>query len=314
MDDKQDAEVLSARRGNAFGIAFFRWFLRWFGINRACEFVWFICLYYVLFDRHAVASILPYVKYRFPDAGRFKRRWYAYRLFVSNGQSMLVCAANVAGYSFTKDFFNREPILKYLNNSHSGLVIITSHFGNWQMAMKNMMDDLKRPINFLMRPEHNQHVRDALKHNPDAEQLHLISIDDEFGGMFGVIEALQRNEVVCIMGDRTVGERHVEVNFLGRRAKFPFTAFFIAAQMNCPVVPVFVARSPQRHNHLLISFGNLIMPKMSAANKKNRYKRFVQQYIDALAEKAQQHPFQCYMFANPWEKSDNDDSEHMTRD
>jgi predicted LPLAT superfamily acyltransferase len=300
--------ALSEKRGNAFGIAFFRWFLRWFGINRACEFVWFICLYYLLVDRQAVKSIMPYVEHRFPGAGRLKRQWYAYRMFVSNGQSMLICAANVAGYSFTKEFSQREAVLAYLQNSTSGMVIITSHFGNWQMAMKNMMDDLERPINFLMRPEHNKHVREALKHNPDAEKLHVIPIDDEFGGMFGVIEALQRNEVVCIMGDRAVTDRHVDVSFLDATAQFPFTAFFMAAQMKCPVVPVFVARSPQKHNHLLISFGELIMPENSAADKKNRFKRFVQQYVDALAAKAQQYPFQCYMFHDPWHKNDADNN------
>jgi predicted LPLAT superfamily acyltransferase len=300
--------ALSEKRGNAFGIAFFRWFLRWGGINRACEFVWFISLYYLLFDRQAVKSIMPYVKHRFADAGYFKRQWYAYRIFVSNGQSMLICAANVAGYSFTKEFFQREAVLDYLQNSTSGMVIITSHFGNWQMAMKNMMDDLERPINFLMRPEHNSHVREALKHNPDAEKLHVIPIDDEFGGMFGVIEALQRNEVVCIMGDRAVTDRHVDVDFLNANAKFPFTAFFMAAQMGCPVVPVFVAKSPLRHNHLLISFGELIMPKNSAADKKSHFRSFVQQYVDALAVKAEQYPFQCYMFHNPWRKNDADNN------
>ncbi len=298
--------ALSEKRGNAFGIAFFRWFLHWFGINRACEFVWFICLYYLLFDKQAVKSIMPYVIHRFPSAGWLKCRWYAYRMFVSNGQSMLICAANVAGYCFTKEFSEREKILEYLQNSTSGMVIITSHFGNWQMAMKNMMDDLGRPINFLMRPEHNKHVRAALKHNPNAEKLHVIPIDDEFGGMFGVIEALQRNEVVCIMGDRAVSSRHVDVTFLNEIAQFPFTAFFMAAQMKCPVVPVFVARSPEKHNHLLISFGDLIMPQNSTMDKKNHFRHFVQQYVDDLAAKAQQYPFQCYMFHNPWHKNDTD--------
>ncbi len=292
--------ALSEKRGNALGISFFRWFLKYFGINRACEFVWVIAIYYLLFDRTAVKTIMPYIRHRFPQAGLLKRYWHAYRIFVSNGQSMLVCAANVAGYPFTKEFENRQTILEYLKQSNSGMIIITSHFGNWQMAMKNMMDDLNRKINFLMRPEQNRHVREALQHNPQAEKLKVIPIDDEFGGMFGVIEALQRNEVVCIMGDRAVTERHVRVNFLGAPADFPFTAFFLAAKMKCPVVPVFVARSHQRHNHLKISFGQLIMPNASQQSRRNNYRQFVQQYADSLAEKSLQYPYQCYMFHNPW--------------
>ncbi|MFA6714723.1 MAG: lysophospholipid acyltransferase family protein [Victivallales bacterium] len=293
---------LSARRGNKFGISFFHWALKTFGINRPCEFVWAICLYYVLFDREAVKAAMPYVRRRFPEAGRFRRMWYVYRIFVSNGQAMVICAANVKGNLVSLEFEHFERAKNYLESVPEGMIIITSHFGNWQTAMTNLQNDLGRPISFLMQPEQNEAVLEALRHNPTQGRLQVISTDSEMGGMLEVMEAVRAGHVVCIMADRAMNDRTSEVRFLGEKAHFPYTAFFMAAKLNCPVIPLFVARKGKRRDALKVSFGKLIFPVLSGEkNAAEIMSPYVGEYARELENKAKLYPFQCFLFQDVWD-------------
>jgi predicted LPLAT superfamily acyltransferase len=293
---------LSARRGNKFGISFFYWALQVFGINRPCEFVWAVCLYYVIFDREAVKATMPYIRRRFPEAGWLRRMWYVYRIFVSNGQSMVVCAANVKGNRVSLEFEHFERAKQYLENTPEGMIIITSHFGNWQTAMTNLQNDLGRPISFLMQPEQNEAVLEALRHNPEHEKMQVISTNSEMGGMLEVMEAVKSGRVVCIMADRAMNDRTSQVPFLGENAYFPYTAFFMAAKLNCPVIPLFVARKGRKHDALKVSFGKLIYPVLSGEkNAAEIMSPYVGEYAGELEEKAKQYPFQCFIFQDVWD-------------
>lgn len=296
-----DKTPLSAKRGNSIGIKFFHWALKNFGLNRPCEFVWAVCLYYIFFDREAVKAAMPYIRHRFPEAGRLKRMWCAYRIFVSNGQSMLVCSANLTGCGISIIFENRDRVKEYLDNNPGGLIIVTSHFGNWQTAMPDLRRDLNRPISFLMRPEQNKAVHNALQHNPELNDMQIISTTGEMGGMLEVMEAVKAGRVVCIMTDRTVNNRTSAVDFLGETAYFPYAAFFLGAELNCPVLPLFVAKDKKKHDVLRISFGEFIYPSLDGDGKPGEIlRKYVREYVAELENKVMEYPFQCYLFQDVW--------------
>ena len=296
-----DNTPLSAKRGNSLGIKFFHWALKIFGLNRPCEFVWAVCLYYLIFDREAVKAAMPYIRHRFPGAGWLKRQWYAYRIFVSHGQSMLICTATVIGYKVSIIFKNREPVKEYLDKNSGGFIIVTSHFGNWQTAMPDLQQDVNRPISFLMRPEQNEAVHRALQHNPELKDMQIISTTGEMGGMLEVMEAVKVGRVVCIMTDRAVNKRTSAVEFLGETAYFPYAAFFLGAELNCPVLPLFVAKDKKKNDVMRISFGNFIYPSLDGEGKTGEIlSKYVREYVAELENKVREYPFQCYLFQDVW--------------
>ncbi|MGQ9499181.1 MAG: hypothetical protein ACUVQ6_02230 [Dissulfurimicrobium sp.] len=67
------AAMQGRKRGNRLGFAFFRVSLAFFGLRGVYGLLYFVCLYYVLFDRNAYNTAMAYVKRRFRDYGPVKK-------------------------------------------------------------------------------------------------------------------------------------------------------------------------------------------------------------------------------------------------
>ncbi len=86
MSPKKDVE---RKRGNRLGFWFFRTAVRLFGLRGAYGLLYFVSLYYLAFDRAAVAASKAYVRRRFPDHGIIRQQFDVYLLFVSQGKSLI---------------------------------------------------------------------------------------------------------------------------------------------------------------------------------------------------------------------------------
>jgi len=293
-------KALSASRGNTLGVYLFDLFLRFGGLNRACEAVYFVCLYYILFDGQARRAAMPYVRHRYPDAGGLKRLWYVYRMFVSQGQSLLESLALRSKFKFDCRFENRDAFDRELAVEDRGLVLLTSHFGCWQAIMIGIKH-YKRPVNLLVSPERNESVRKAVDADPDSgATINIISNADPTGGMIDVVAALGRGEIVCIMGDRCMEEEGVGVDFLGETARFPLAAFLLASMTECPVIPIFMVRDGG-HSRFIIRYGAPV--DVGRVHRKRRAEllaRYVSEYASELESMTRRYPFQCFLFDDVW--------------
>ena len=98
MSPKKDVE---RKRGNRLGFWFFRTAVRIFGLRGTYGLLYFVSLYYLVFDRAAVAASMAYVRRRFPDHGALRQMFDVYLLFVSQGKSLidrLLCGSRRQGH------------------------------------------------------------------------------------------------------------------------------------------------------------------------------------------------------------------------
>jgi predicted LPLAT superfamily acyltransferase len=272
------------------------------GLNRACEVVWFVCLYYVMFDRGARRAGMPYIRRRFPDAGPLRRLWYLYRLFVSQGQSLLEGVYLRRGGAFECRFENSEYMDDMLRSDGRGLVLLTSHFGCWQ-GMMSELGNYRRRVNLLVTPELNEYVRVSLGLGSDrSEVVNVISNQDATGGMVDIVAALDRGELVCLMGDRLLEGAGVPVEFLGGSALFPVAAFHVASIASCPVIPMFMVRD-RGHRRFLIHYAEPIWPTRAGNRRRVEILReCAQVYAGELEGMSRRYAFQCYVFDDVWAK------------
>ena len=70
---KQGRGQETKKRGNSLGMAIFQSSLKLFGLSGAYGLLYFVCLYYLVFDRIAVASSMAYIKRRFRSYGFWRR-------------------------------------------------------------------------------------------------------------------------------------------------------------------------------------------------------------------------------------------------
>ncbi len=286
---------LSDSRGNALGIGIFLFFLRTLGINRACELVWLISLFYALFDRTACRAASHYLKRRFPRAERIAMFRHTWALFTNQGQALIETRAMGAGK--LKWRFENDGVVRELIYGQKGLILLASHFSCWQ-ALIGGLGEFRRPVNFLVAPDANLNVDKFAAAGKLHVPIRVISTLEPMGGLVEAAEALERGEAVCMMGDRCFEGEGAHVEFLGEEAVFPYAAFYLAARCSCPVLPLFAVRE-KAHTSFTVRYGNAIFPQLSG-RRRSDLTPYVQEYVSELENMANQHPYRCFLFENIW--------------
>ena len=300
MNDKPPVQALSATRGNSVGIGFFCLLLKWGGINRACEFVWFIALFYVVFDRKARCSAMPYLRHRFPDAGFFRLWCCAYRLMVSQGQSLLEAAAVNMGLEYSISSENDAGLRELINKSGRGFILLISHFGPWQASMSTILN-YGRNVTVLVQHDQNVNVDKMMAVKKSGPSINTVFTDDLTGGILDAMSAIGRGDIVCMMGDRCREKDGILIDFLGEPARFPVAAFYLASKCACPIVPMFVFRN-LRHDSLLFHFGKTLHTEYHGQGRIHResLNSSAAAYVAELEAASGRFPFQCYIFEDVW--------------
>ena len=296
-------KIKSAKtRGNKFGFWFFRVLIKTLGIRSAYAFLHMVALYYLLFDRAAVIKSMPYIKRRFPNSSKHKIYLHIYRLFVSQGKQLIdryVYLSNPDFFEFTLK--ENVDIYNIIKNKDKGFIILTSHFGNWQIGLAGLKYLASRQLNILMRSENNDSVKNTFRFQDKSVNFNIISPDQDFGGVLEITKALQLGEVVSIMGDRTYGSKSICVDFLGDKADFPITAYQLAATVKCPVIFLHVIKKTTRQYSIHIE--KVLHPELkSSENKQAGLKKWAGTYVEELEKLASEYPYQCFIFEDIWKK------------
>jgi predicted LPLAT superfamily acyltransferase len=309
MAAETEGSGIGRKRGNAFSLWFFKTAVRLFGLRGAYGLLYPVCLHYALFDRAAVASAMPYVRRRFPQASRPWRWFKVWMLFVSQGKQLIDRYAFLGGH-IKFDFSYRDPefVRKTVASADSGLVLVTSHAGNWQIALAEL-GELNRDVYLLMLPEENEAMRRTLALRDETATLRIISSEGHLGGVVEIMKALGEGAIVSIMGDRAEGFESIPVDFLGEKAAFPFGAFQIAACARVPVMFLFSHKTGTRSYD--VDMTKVMHPVFRDRKRKREdLASWVQDYADMLGDYARAHPLQCFLFRDVWNAAPSPGTPH----
>jgi predicted LPLAT superfamily acyltransferase len=303
--DRSSAEdvrkVNVKRRGNALGIGFFELLFRVSGLRGAYGFLYFVCLYYLLFDKAAVRTGLAYVEKRFKGESRARQYLHVYRLFLEQGRHLIDRYVTLRKPElFDYQVRGLEQFQSLVRDASHGIILLTAHVGNWQVGL-NFLGRLEKKVYLVMRPEDNAAVRDTLKVGNSEDHMEIISPEQYLGGVLEIMKVLDEGHVVSIMGDRSYTFDTVSVPFLGEEAYFPFGAFSIAAAAGCPVVVLLAQKESGRK--YVVDMSHVIYPCYAKdRDKKDQLRQWVGEYASILETFVNKFPYQCFMFHNVWSK------------
>ncbi len=288
------------RRLEALGHWFFYVTMRFFGHGGGSLLLVPVIFCYVLCSPGIHRTVRPYLNHRFPGQRAWKYWWYTFKNLLSFGQVLVDRGwiGLTGDSSFTGEFSGYDTLVDLIEEK-KGVVLLTGHVGNWQAALAHL-DGLPVRVHALM-----QYDRQAVaKHFFDIRgkrSFEIIDADGPFGGMIDAAAALQRGEVVTIMGDRLIGGSASGVDFLGESMRLPDAAYMLAATAGAPVAVLFAAKTGRKTYQL--KMWDYFYPRYEDRSRRARMLRqCAGKYIAAMEAYLQQFPFQWYNFYNIWKQ------------
>lgn len=299
-----------ARRLDVYGVFWMR-FLDW-GVRRCPFFIEPLLIAgYTLFflgmagrQRRAVMENLGTLR---PGAGWFGRLLGAWRVFREFAWMIVDAARSRSGERHVTWRIDGEPLFREVNGRGGGVLLLTAHMGNYDVAGPFFADKFGRTVHAVRRPERRADLQEYMEaqrqaHTGDSYRVQY-NVD---GGFLGVelAQALAAGEVVAIQGDRVAdGMGAVEVEWRGRLWRLPSGPLVLAQVASAPVLPIFTLRDGWRSYRILFLPVREAAPAAgSRAERVAAREELAAWWAGTLAGVIERHWWQWLMFENAFAK------------
>ena len=293
--------------GTVLGIRLLVLLARTFGRRVAGWFLYLVALYYAVIRgkaRRASRDYLRRVGER-PSFGNVVRHLHTFaqvsldRMFFLTGKWS----------SFDFEARNHDQLVQAARSGR-GVLLLGAHLGSFEV-MRCRAKEVGVPINVVVDFSNAARINAVLRSlSPDAE-TRLISLgDDPVAAMLEIRAAIDRGELVAILGDRppearpeaTAKPRVVRSQFLGAEAAFPAGPWLLAHALRCPVY--FVAGVYTRPNHYALHFEFLADEvRLERSERAAALARYSQTYASMLETYARSAPLNWFNFFDFWSPS-----------
>jgi predicted LPLAT superfamily acyltransferase len=249
-----------------------------------------ICVYYVLFSRHACRAIQPYLV---RALGRPIDRRDLYRQFHCFASTLLDRVYLLTGQTSHFDIDIRGlDLLKDRLARGQGCILLGSHLGSFEIVRAIGLSQRDVEIKVLMHEQHTPIIRD-LFHDLNPELADSVIQTGSPNTMLQVKECLDRGGVVGILADRLVNQNQAtDCKFFGKLARFPAGTMWLASILKVPVILFFgLYRGGNRYEVQFELFAEEI-----AIDRQHRDQE-VQQWTQRYADRLEYH---CRLAADNW--------------
>jgi lauroyl/myristoyl acyltransferase len=179
---------------------------------------------------------------------------------------------------------------EWLTGFGGGMISLTAHVGNWELAGRLLARRAARPTHVVVADDEAQELERWVRRNGDGVRFVPRSRPTVSVVLLG---ALRRGEVVALQGDRALGTRgDVRMPFFGAPAPFPVGPFVLARASGCPVVPAFCLLEPD------LRYAVTILEPLAV--RSGEEEDALRAWVARLEEVVRRHPTQWFNFFDVW--------------
>lgn len=147
-----------------------------------------------------------------------------------------------------------EQFLKELSEA-KGAIILTAHMGSYDLGAALFAEKFRREMHIVRAPEEDaasaEHVDLALQ-QAGAGALKVDYSNEGSSLSLDLLNALRRGEIICIQGDRVLGNVSTsEAEIFARKIALPNGPFVLALLAPAPIYPLFVVRAGYRKYRII---------------------------------------------------------------
>jgi len=181
-------------------------------------------------------------------------QWNVYRVFYSFCDLMVsYCFVPRATHSQLLDMLvdsdGRSAKINQCLAAGNGLIVWTAHVGNWEFASRLL--SMYGRVNVARVVEDNP-AEITLRNLVASERVTTVDLKQGIPATLELLQALRRNEIVAVQGDRVYQRHTFDVSFFSQPASFPVGPFVLSQVSGAPVLPAFVIRRGWLRYHVVM--------------------------------------------------------------
>ncbi|KAA6441301.1 lipid A biosynthesis acyltransferase [Dyadobacter flavalbus] len=277
-------------KGSLAGYKIFLFFINSLGIDFAYRLLRIVTGYYFLMAAKPRNALLDFYQngLQIPS---IKAKFLARKNFYVFGQTLVDRAAFLLGKNekFVHTFENEQYLLD-IRDAGKGGILLSAHLGNWETAGNLLKGRVASAINIVMLDAEVESIKQYMDLSTGGSHFKVIAIKDDLSHIISIRNALLGNEFIAIHCDRYLdGAKYIELDFLGKKAKFPYGPFVIASKFEAPVTFVFAAKNGKYSYHL-----SATLP----ITEKLKPEVIAKLYVAELEKKVRQYPEQWFNYFN----------------
>jgi lauroyl/myristoyl acyltransferase len=193
-------------------------------------------------------------------------------------------APRLAGY------VRRVSGTEHLGRLSGGVVSITAHVGNWELAGRLLAARAARRTHVVVAPEEAPALERWVRR--DGDGMRFVPRAHPAIGV-ELLAALRRGEAVALQGDRALGTRgDVAIPFFGRPAPFPLGPFLLARAAGVPIVPGFCILDAGRRYTMRLAEPIIV--------ERGGEEGAARAWVALLERIVREHPTQWFNFFDVW--------------
>ncbi len=175
-----------------------------------------------------------------------------------------------------------------------GVVLVTGHFGNWEIAGASLAAR-GFPLDVIVRRQRNSLFDDDINQARERLKMRVIERGE---AKRKVLRSLREGRGVAFVGDQNARRGGIFVDFLGRPASTARGAAFFALRIGCPLIVAFNHRKrgfPQRYR---LSLQRL--PSEPSGDMEADVRRLTEAHTGLLEDQVREHPEQYFWQHRRW--------------
>jgi len=180
-----------------------------------------------------------------------------------------------------------------------GIILITPHLGNWELGGIALAQKGHK-LNVLALKDDSEKIktfRERIRMQFGIKSIYVA--DENLDTIINIVNSLKQNEIIALLGDRDGTSRTIEVDFFGKKTKFPVGVAYVALASGAPVLPVFVVLKKNGKYQGIVE-KPIFFSDYSTYSRDEAIRAVIQEIAEIFERYISQYPDQWYNFYPFW--------------
>jgi KDO2-lipid IV(A) lauroyltransferase len=286
-------------RAAYLGLRILSMVLHWFPVNLNLQTARLFGTVWYKLDRKHRARALANLQRSFPGSTEAERERIA-RLSVQNmfmlGVEMLFTTRLVRVETWREyvEIDNIQQTLSLLMNPNQGLILLTGHYGNWEI-LGYVLATIGFETTSVARPLDNKFISDWVFGVRERRGQKVLG---KKGATQEITQLLSRGGVVGFVADQNAGSKGIFVDFFGRKASTYKSIGLLAMEYQVPIV-IGYARRLNGKFHFRVATQDIIWPA-DWKDQADPLRYITQRYTRAVEDFIRAEPCQYLWVHRRW--------------